>query len=453
MKDIFSTLLKNFGPGVVKGDSETLSNWGRDWTRVAKPAPAAVCFPRSTEEVSRILKFCHDHSVPVVPSGGRTGLSGGAVAAHGEVVLSLDRLNSLGPVNREAGTVRVGAGAITKNVHAHCKPFGLTWPIDFASSGSSQIGGNIATNAGGIHVIRYGMTRHWVQSIEAVTAQGQILEFGADLEKNNTGYDLKQLLIGSEGTLAVITAATLKLAPLPRHVETYLLGFARIESALSSLAQLRTGGLQLHAFEIFSRPCIELVSERQGLAFPIQPLPVFGAILEVDNESSAELVGSALPLDTECLAAANSTQRDLFWKFRETITESLSATGRIHKNDVSAPVHLSSLLLGRLDSEATLPLGAERFVFGHLGDGNLHLNSRFPPSTDDESFKRATALIDQTTYTIIQELGGSISAEHGVGSLKREALRAAKPDAEWDLLCGLKRTFDPKGILNPGKIF
>ena len=202
-------------PGSWSVEPDDLRDYGRDWTRVHPPAPSLVIFPGTTAEVARCLALCHEYQVPVVTSGGRTGLSGGAVAAYGEVVLSLSRMRRIGPVDPVAATVRVQAGAVTQDVHEHAAQHGLTWPVSFASQGSSTIGGNIATNAGGVHVIRYGLTRHWVLGLEVVLADGRVLELGGALEKNTTGIDLRQLFIGSEGILGVITEATLRLCPPP----------------------------------------------------------------------------------------------------------------------------------------------------------------------------------------------------------------------------------------------
>src|SRR5215470_18303663 len=220
-------------------DPAELAELGRDWTRVYTPNAAAAVFPRSTEEVSRILALASEHRVPVVPSGGRTGLAGGAVAAKQELVLSLARMRRIDPVDELGQTVRVQAGAVTQAVHDHCGEHGLTWPVDFASKGSSQVGGNIATNAGGVRVIRYGLTRQWVLGLQVVLASGAVLELGGALEKNNTGCDLRQLFIGSEGTLGVITEATLKLVRRPERAEVFLFAAADLAGVLRLFRAVR----------------------------------------------------------------------------------------------------------------------------------------------------------------------------------------------------------------------
>ncbi len=239
--------------GSIVDDPDELRELGRDWTRVFAPAPSLAVFPTAAEQVAEVLARCDAARVGVVPSGGRTGLSGGAVAASGEVVLSLARMRAMGEVDELGMTVRVEAGAITEAVHRHAAPFGLTWPVDFASKGSSTVGGNIATNAGGVKVIRYGLTRQWVLGLEVVTAKGAMLDLGGALEKNNTGVDLRQLFIGSEGILGVVTAATLKLAPLPEKLDVMLFALDGLPNVLRLFHRARRGPFALTAYEIVHR--------------------------------------------------------------------------------------------------------------------------------------------------------------------------------------------------------
>ncbi len=225
-----------FPPDFITRERSELIEYGKDWTKNFAPDPLCVAFPRTTEDVSKLLRLCSEYGISVVPSGGRTGLAGGAVAAKKELVVSLKRMTHIGEVDAMARTLRVQAGAITEAIHHHCKPEGLTWPVDFASKGSSQVGGNIATNAGGVNVIRYGLTRQWVLGIQVVTANGDILELNGALEKNNTGIDLRQLFIGSEGTLGIITEATLKLAPLPGEEDVFLFAVPDLVPCSNSLS-------------------------------------------------------------------------------------------------------------------------------------------------------------------------------------------------------------------------
>jgi len=243
-------------PDLLTDDPAELATYGRDWTRVVPPAPSAIAFPRTTAEVSRLLALASEHKVPVVPSGGRTGLSGGAVAPSGELVISLARMRRMDPVDELGATVRVEAGAVTEEVHRHVAERGFLWPVDFASKGSSQVGGNIATNAGGVRVIRYGLTRNWVLGLEVVLASGAVLQLNGALEKNNTGLDLRQLFIGSEGTLGIITAATLKLTRLPPPSEVALLAAADLASVLRIFRAARRAPLTVAAFEMFTDRCL-----------------------------------------------------------------------------------------------------------------------------------------------------------------------------------------------------
>src|SRR5690606_7949999 len=249
-------------------DAAELQTYGIDRTRVYDPAPAAVALPRTTDEVARFVRLCRDAGVALVPSGGRTGLAAGAVATRGEIVLSLARMSRIGPVDPMARTVRVQAGAITQAVHEACAAHGLTWPIDLASKGSSHIGGNIATNAGGVRVIRYGHARHWVLGLQVVIADGTVLELNGALEKNNTGVDLRQLFIGAEGTLGVVTEATLKLAPLPGETHVLLFAVDDIRAVLSVFEAARAAPFTLMAYEMFTDRCMARLRRHRGLEPP-----------------------------------------------------------------------------------------------------------------------------------------------------------------------------------------
>src|SRR5271156_214861 len=240
---------RDFPADFLTRDSADLAQYGRDWTRVVDPDPSAIAFPRTTQEVSRILRLCAAHGLSVVPSGGRTGLAGGAVAAQGEVVVSLERMRKMHPVDVVGRTVRVQAGAVTQAVHAHCETHGLTWPVDFASKGSRTIGGNVATNAGGVKVIRWGLTRQWVLGLQVVLASGQVLELRGALEKNNTGLDLRQLFIGSEGTLGIITEATLKLTRPPEKLDVFLFAVPDLAGVLALFREARRGPFVIMAYE------------------------------------------------------------------------------------------------------------------------------------------------------------------------------------------------------------
>jgi FAD/FMN-containing dehydrogenase len=381
------------------------------------------------------------------------------VAARGEVVLSLRRMSHLGPVDVLGNTLRVQAGAITEAVHRHCAEHGLTWPVDFASKGSSQVGGNIATNAGGVKVIRYGLTRQWVLGLQVVTAQGQVLELNGALEKNNTGLDLRQLFIGSEGTLGVITEATLKLAPLPGRQEVYLFAVPDVAAVVRLFREARRAPLTLSAYEFFTDKCLARVQRHRKLRPPFDTPSGCYVLLEAEAQeaSAAEAWLASLferGLVTDGTQAQSPSQATELWALRESISESLSATGLPHKNDVSLPVAALEAFCSELEAifSSRYP-GWEIALFGHIGDGNLHINIMKPESLEKAEFLAHTKQADHAMFELVRKHGGSISAEHGIGLLKKDYLHYTRSSAELELLKALKRTLDPHHILNPGKIF
>lgn len=454
------TLLPQFPPGFFTTDPAELKEYGKDWTKVTSPDPLAIAFPRTTEEVSRLLKLCHAEGYPVVPSGGRTGLAGGAVAAKKEIVLSLSRMKRMDPVDPISRTVRVQAGAVTEAVHEHCQAHGLTWPIDFASKGSSAVGGNIATNAGGVNVIRYGLTRQWVLGLQVVTANGDVLELNGALEKNNTGLDLRQLFIGSEGTLGVITEATLKLSPPPGESDVFLFSVDSLSAVLSLFRLCRASRFQLNAFEFFTDLCLARVKKNLNLSAPFEKPSSHYVLVDIERpgdpselESWLETVLGSEGVQDGTMAQTSENARTL-WMLREGISESLSSTGLPHKNDVSLPIAKLEGFCAEMESFfAEKYPGWEICVFGHIGDGNLHINVMKPDTLSVEDFKKKTKSVDHDLFRVLVKYDGSISAEHGIGLLKKEFLSYTRTPAEIALFRAMKQVLDPKGILNPGKIF
>lgn len=453
------TILKAFGADFFRTDPTDLEAYGRDWTRAIAPAPLAVALPRTTAEISKLLTLASKEKIAIVPSGGRTGLSGGAVAAKGELVLSLERMRGIGKVDPLSRTVRVEAGAVTEAVHRHCEPHGLTWPVDFASKGSSTVGGNLATNAGGINVIRYGCTRDWVLSIEAVLMDGSILELNRGaLIKNNTGYDLRHLLIGSEGTLAVITGATLRLAPVEGETKVLFLALSGLDAVLRLFRESQEKRYPLLSFETLSRACLESVMAHRGLPDPFAAKSGYYVVMEVERTDGdidswlESLFERDLVIDGTL--AFSSRDRDALWQYREGISESLSAKSLVHKNDISLPI-------ARIEEfeKRFLALFSKRypdfevFVFGHIGDGNLHVNIQKPQSMAKDEFLAKCKAVDPEVFSLLRDLEGSVSAEHGIGLLKRDALPYSRSEREIELFRGIKKAFDPEGLLNPGKIF
>jgi FAD/FMN-containing dehydrogenase len=459
----FEAIARDFPADFVTRDPGDLAEFGRDWTRVLEPAPCAIAFPRTTDEVSRIVKLCGVHGVSIVPSGGRTGLAAGAVAAKGELVLSLSRMRAMGPVDVVGGTVRVEAGAVTQAVHEHCEAHGLTWPVDFASKGSSTVGGNIATNAGGVKVIRWGLTRQWVLGVEVVLASGDVLDDKGALEKNNTGLDLRQLFIGSEGTLGIVTAATLKLARVPRKLEVLLFAVDDLAAVVRLFRETRSAPFVLSAYEMFTDACLARVLAHRKLRAPLATPSTHYVLVELEErdegasrEPLEEWVGSLLErgvVRDGVLAQHASEARDL-WALRESISESLSATGFPHKNDIALPVAALEAFCAELEALfARRYPGFEVCLFGHIGDGNLHVNVMKPADTEKAAFIAKIKEADRDMFDLVRKHGGSISAEHGVGLLKKPWLGWSRSPAEIGVMRAVKKALDPRNLLNPGKIF
>jgi FAD/FMN-containing dehydrogenase len=456
----FEALARDFPIDFLSRDPADLIEYGRDWTRVVEPAPCAVALPRTTDEVASLVKICGAHGVAMVPSGGRTGLAGGALAPCGELVISLSRMRALHAVDTVGATVRVQAGAVTQAVHEHGAPLGLTWPIDFASKGSSTVGGNIATNAGGVKVIRWGLTRQWVLGLQVVLASGAVLELNGALEKNNTGLDLRQLFIGSEGTLGIVTEATLKLAAVPRRLQVLLLAVEDLAGVLRLFRETRAASFVLSAYEMFTAPCLERVLSHRKLRAPLaSPASHYVLIeLEGDDESGAlepwiaGLFENGVVRDG-VLAQSATEARDL-WALRESISESLSATGFPHKNDIALPIAALEAFCAELgDVFARRYPAWEICLFGHVGDGNLHVNVMKPAGADKASFLAKTKEADRDLFDLVRKYHGSISAEHGVGLLKKPWLAWSRSPEEIAVMRAVKGALDPQNLLNPGKIF
>lgn len=437
-------------------DGADLETYGGDWTKVHTRNAGAVAFPTSTEAVSELIKICAEENIAVVPSGGRTGLAGGAVATAGELVLSLEKLDQLGEVDEVGLTVKVGAGAVTERVHQHCEEKGLTWPIDFASKGSSFVGGNIATNAGGVKVIRYGLTRQWVLGLKVVTGTGEILDLDHALEKNNTGIDLRQLFIGSEGILGIITEATLKLARVPPAQDVMLFAVKDLPTLIDVYRSARRAPFLLGAFEMMSDACLARLAEHRGLRPPLEISAPYYVLLEVESESRERLedwLGEVLDIVEDGTLASGAEQARHLWQLREGISESLSATGLPHKNDISLPIASLERFVVDLEAlfEANYP-ELEICLFGHIGDGNLHVNVMKPDGLTKEAFLEVAHAADEGMFALIQKYRGSISAEHGIGLLKKSALGYTRSPGEIALMRQMKSILDPQGILNPGKV-
>jgi len=446
-----------FSRGRVKTDQADLIHWGTDWTRSFEVAPQAVVFPERIDELVALVKLAREYSLKLVPSGGRTGLSGGAVASNDEVIVSFDRMNQIHAFNPTDRIVDCQAGVITQRLQEYAFERGLFYPVDFASSGSSQIGGNIATNAGGIKVIRYGLTRDWVAGLTVVTGTGDIIRCNRGLVKNATGYDLRHLFIGSEGTLGFIVEAEIRLAPGPKPQRVMVLGVNELDDILN-LLQCFQQHVVLTAFEFFSELALQKVTEKGGVPRPFSEPCAFYALVEFDadaDEEAAIAFEEALDRDwvTTGVISQSDAQAAALWSLRENISESIAADTP-YKNDLSVRISEVPGFLSDVDGIVNKHYpDLDVCWYGHIGDGNLHLNILKPESlTIDEFFERCHR-INPELFSLIEQRGGSISAEHGVGLLKREFLPFSRSDAEIGLMRGLKEVFDPSGIMNPGKLF
>ena len=436
-----------------------LEHYGRDWTRRWTPAPLAIALPASVEEVQAIVRWANEQAVAIVPSGGRTGLSGGAVAANGELVLSLERMQRVLGFDAVDRTLTVQAGMILQHVHDAARQHGLIYPVDFAARGSCSIGGNIATNAGGIRVIRYGNTREWIAGLKVVAGNGELLELNRGLVKNSSGYDFRQLLVGSEGTLGIVVEATLKLTDPPLPSQVMLLALPDMDALMQVFALFRAR-LALQAFEFFTDHALRHVLAHGAQRaidgdYPYYVVTEFDAADERQQEAALAAFELALEQGwvSDGVIAQSEAQAAALWRLREGITESL-APRRPYKNDISVRVGAVPAFLH--DMQALLAREypqAEVVWFGHIGDGNLHINVLRPDDLAEAAFIEQCEHVTHLLADTLQRHGGSISAEHGIGLVKRAYLDSTRSAAEIALMRGVRKVFDPRGILNPGKLF
>ena len=458
--ETIAALTQIVGADKVRVDEESFAIYGKDWTKAHEPRPSMIVFPSSIEQVQAIVRHACEHGLALVPSGGRTGLSGGAVAANGEIVVAFDRMNRILDFDPTDRQVVCQPGVITEQLQNFAEEHQLFYPVDFASSGSSQIGGNVATNAGGIKVIKYGLTRDWVVGMKVVTGDGTLLDLNKGLIKNATGYDLRHLFIGSEGTLGFVVELTMKLATPPKDPAVLVLAVDSMESAMHVL-QTFQGRLPLMAFEFFSEKALTHVIAEKGLQRPCETAGEFYALIEFENisEQSLELAMEAFEFCVEQgwvldgTISQNSTQARDLWRLREDISETISRFTP-YKNDISVKVSKVPAFLREVDDIVTRQYPDFEIIwFGHIGDGNVHLNILKPDALDKAVFFKQCAQVSLDIFECVQRFGGSISAEHGVGLLKKPFLSYSRDAAEICYMHAMKRVFDPKGIMNPGKIF
>ncbi len=459
-----SILGKNY---VLTSESDTtpyLTDWRKRYTGKA----LAVLLPSNTQEVAAIVKACAKANIAIVPQGGHTGFCGGATpdASGTQVILNLKRMNQVREIDASNQTISMEAGCILQAVQERAAAEGFLFPLSLGAEGSCMIGGNLATNAGGTNVLRYGNTRDLCLGLEVVTAQGEIWNGLKGLRKDNTGYDLRDLFVGSEGTLGIITAAVMKLYPLPISQWTTLVATKDIVStiALLNLFQKRATSL-LTGFEMMTQESLALNEKHfPHMTNPLQNNPPFTVLIELSDHESEEHVRQLLEsileeafevgMISDAVIATNLTQANAFWHMREHITLAQAAEGANLKHDITVPLSALDSFIQETDRLIRAKYPGVRIInFGHLGDGNLHYNIAPPERADAQAFNLAYEKpILELVYGQVERCGGSISAEHGVGQLKLEGLRAHKGAVAHDLMKTLKRALDPQNILNPHKV-
>ena len=454
--DVLASLRQILGDaGLIAGD-EAMSPYCTDWRREFGAPALAVARPRTVEQVSAVVRLCGGRGIAIVPQGGNTSLAGGAVpiAGRAQIVLSLSRMNAIRCVDPVGMTMTVEAGAVLENVQAAAREHNLLFPVSFAAQGSSQIGGVVSTNAGGINVLRYGMARQRVLGLEAVLADGSIVDGLRRLHKDNAGYDWKQLLIGAEGTLGIVTAASLRLASRPRHKVTAFLAVPDPAAALALLGRATAElGDAIAAFELVSPTALDLVRQHFGLKPPME-LPSWAVLIEAAASLSGlrDAMEAALAAALEAgdasdgVIAETEAQSVALWALREHVSEAELKSGRSVKHDVSVPVdRIPGFIRDATDVLHQDFDGLRLVVFGHVGDGNVHFNVL-------GAAVEAKAAINRAVHDVVAAHDGSVSAEHGIGSYRVAELARYKQPVQLKLMQTIKQALDPHGILNPGKV-
>ena len=459
---ILNTLVDvhQFDASQIKTDAESLEHWGKDWTKHFAPAAAAIVFPKTTEQVQAIVLLANEHNVVLTPSGGRTGLSAGAVASNGEIVVSMDKMNRIGQFYPADRMVEIEAGVVTEQLQQFAESKDLYYPVDFASAGSSQMGGNIGTNAGGIKVIRYGMTRQWIMGLTVVTGKGDILQLNRGMIKNATGYDLRQLFIGSEGTLGLVTHAQIKLERQPQDLNVMVLGMDSFNDVMNVLSAFQAK-IDLTAFEFFDDVAIDKLMAHGQVQEPFESRTKFYTLLEFEAPYEP-IMDKAMAIFESCMEqgwvvdgvmSQSLTQAAELWKLREYISETISVFTP-YKNDVSVLISHVPTFIEEIDAivSSNYP-DFEVCWFGHIGDGNLHLNILKPEDMSKDDFFAECQVVNKHVFETVQKYGGSVSAEHGVGMTKKPYLNYSRSETEIEYLRDIKKVFDPNNIMNRGKIF
>ena len=461
MSDALNRLAAVVGEAHAIRNAAEMDGYMREWRQIWTGRSPLVLRPGSTEEVSRILTIANETRTAIVPQGGNTGLCGGQIPtdAGNEVVLSLDRMTRILDVDPADNTITVEAGAVLKSVQDAADAVDRLFPLSLASEGSCRIGGNLSTNAGGLNVIAYGNTRDLCLGLEVVLADGRIWNGLKRLRKDNTGYDLRDLFIGAEGTLGIITAAVMKLVPRPKSRETAFIAVPSPQAAvdLLSLAQDMSGN-RVVGFELIAEIALQFSIRHAGVRHPLAEASPWYVLAELSDPVPGAMMAifeaaMARGLVTDAALAQSDAQRHDFWTARELISESQKPEGGSIKHDVAVPVSKVPQFLVEADAAVSRLVPGARFVsFGHLGDGNIHYNISQPVGMDKARFLDLWNEMTDVVFEVVGRFNGSISAEHGIGRLKTHRMPDIKSPVELDMMRGLKRMLDPNSILNPGRV-
>jgi FAD/FMN-containing dehydrogenase len=470
MNPLLDTLRATLGSAHVLHDAFDIAPYCSDWRGRYSGQPLCVVKPGSSEEVAAVVRSCTASNVAIVPQGGNTGLCGGATPLGparrpgGEVVISLTRLNRVRAIDADNNTMTVESGCTLAAVQDAAAQAGRLFPLSLAAEGTATIGGNLSTNAGGVQVLRYGNARELCLGLEVVLPDGRIWNGLRGLRKDNTGYDMKHLFIGAEGTLGLITAAVLKLFSRPRQVATAWVSVPTPQAAVALLTRLReTIGGRVTAFELIGRPALDLVLQHiPGSRDPLTGRSPWQVLIELSDTMATDL---AAPLEDVLFEAAadglagdaalvrSEAQAQALWALRENIAEAQKIEGLSIKHDISLPVSRIPEFITRCDALLAAGFPGVRIVcFGHLGDGNLHYNQSKSSELDNADFIAQTPAVNRVVHDLVNELDGSISAEHGLGQLKREEILRYKSPVEMDMMRAVKQALDPRGLMNPGKV-
>lgn len=459
-KEIIASFQEILGPEHVLLDQESRVHYGHDETEDLVFPPDVVLRPENTGQVANIMRLCHQHEVPVVPIGGRTGLSGGALCTHGGVGLAMERFNRILDIDERNHQAVVEPGVITQVFQEAVIEKGLYYPVDPSSRGSCFVGGNLAECAGGPRAVKYGVTKDWVLNLEVVLPSGEIIWTGANVLKNSTGYDLTRLFVGSEGTLGVITKAVFKLIPYPSLNKLMLVPFRSAEKACEAVAEVFRAGVTPSALEFMERDAIDWTMKFvEDIHVAVPPEVQAHLLIEVDGSDEETIMKDCERIlevleRMECgevLFAESEAQKDALWKLRRMVGEAVKANSIYKEEDTVVPRYELPNLLNKV-KKLGAQYGFHSVCYGHAGDGNLHINI-VKGHLSDEQWNRELPKAIRELFHAVVVMGGTLSGEHGIGHVQKDYMDIAFTEVQLELMRSIKKVFDPKGIMNPGKVF